>query len=188
MYRKINDMNFREYDGNFVLVGDTGNFLQDSDIEEPFYGYMYIDKNEGIVMVILGNEENGEKYVHEEYLLNAPYQCVKDFGIEIIDERDYEYAEIVHMIYDEESQLNEDVLETRDIEKLDKFRTEYNPDILNCLLVNRGGNPVQILAKIKKYIEKKDIIIVELLNETHILALAKIVEFENFETLVIFES
>ena len=219
MYKKVSDMNFREYNNRFALVKNTGIDFEECDINiiEPFYAYMYIHKNLGTLMVILGNEENEEKYIHEEYLFNAEYGFFENFDIELIEDEEYEYADTVRWIYKQDCVSNENVLKTRDINKLDKFRTKNNPDILNCQLLSKTGETRQIYAKIKDYIEENDIMLVEKfentneLNEkkadyveeftkdftenfikektenTDNLLLAKHIKFKNIETIIVLE-
>ncbi|MBO5478685.1 MAG: hypothetical protein J6A04_03100 [Clostridia bacterium] len=218
MYKKVRDMNFREYNDRFALVKNTGiDFMEcDVDIVEPFYSYMYIHKNLGMLMVILGNEENEEKYIHEDLLINAEYGFFENFEIELIEDEEYEYADTVRWIYKQDCVSNENVLKTRNIDKLDKFRTKENPDMLNCQLLNKEGKTRQVYAKIKDYIEENDIMLVEIFentdeinekindsiedfikkNDVNIqertenidnLLLAKHIKFKNFETIIVLE-
>lgn len=187
MYKKLKSMNFREYDQKFALVKGTGDFLHDTDIKEPFYAYMYIDKEAGIVMVILGNEENGEKYVHEEYLLNALYERVKDFEIEIIEDKEYEFADTVQFLYSGMRENNEEILYTRDMQKLDKFRADSNPDIVSCFIKSKSGQTAQLWAKIKGYIKESDVLIVGPLSDEPISVFVKHIKYENTEMLVMFD-
>lgn len=189
MFKKVNNMNFREYNDRFALVKNTGIDFSDTnlDIIEPFYAYMYIHKEKGTIMVILGNEENEEKYVHQELLLNAEYGFFENFEIELIEDEEYEYAETVRWIYQQDCQLNENILKSRDIEELDKFRADNNPDILNCQLLTKTGETIQVSVKIKDYIEENDVMIVERLDNTDNLLLAKHIKFENFETIIVLE-
>lgn len=219
MYKKVCDMNFREYNNRFALVKNTRIDFEECDIDiiEPFYAYMYIHKKLGMLMVILGNEENEEKYIHEDLLINAEYGFFENFDIELIEDEEYEYADTVRWIYEQDCVSNENVLKTRDMDKLDKFRTKGNPDMLNCQLLNKEGKTRQIYAKIKDYIEENDIILVEKfenideLNEKKEdyveeltkdftenfieekpknidnLLLAKHIKYKNFETIIVLE-
>lgn len=189
MYKKVNDMNFREYNDRFALVKNTGIDFNECniDIVEPFYAYMYIHKEKGIIMVILGNEENEEKYVHEELLLNAEYGFFENFEIELIEDGEYEHAETVRWIYQQDCQSNENILKTREMEELDKFRADNDPDILNCQLLTKTGETIQVCAKIKEYIENNNVMIVEILDNMHSIFLAKHIKYENFETIIVLE-
>ena len=187
MYKKVKDMNFREYNQKFMLVKNTGNFLKDTDIVEPFWAYMYIDNKLGTIMVILGNEENGEKYIHEEFLLNALYERIKDFQVKIIDDTKYQYANLVRSIYEECSLVKKSVLYTRNMKKLDKFRADYNPDVVSCFIKSASGKCTNVWAKIKGYIEESDVFIVGPLSNEPISVYVKHIIYNNTEMLVMFK-
>jgi len=187
MYKKVKDVNFRDYDQKFVLVRKTENFLEDTDIKEPFYAYMYIDRQFGIIMVILGNEENGEKYVHEKYLLNALYERVQDFEIEIIEDEEYEFSDTVRFLYKENREYHEEILQTRNMKKIDKFRVDSHPDIVSCFIMSKSGQYTTVLAKIKGYIEESDVFIVGPLSNEPISVYVKHIIYNNTEILVMFK-
>ena len=105
---KLYDYDFREYERKFVIVSKTGNLLKElkkkpfitedneridlNDLKEPFYGYIFIDNEEGITLRILGNDKTQRKYAKDVELL-IRYNAFRDADFEyIIPEEVFEIA------------------------------------------------------------------------------------------------
>ncbi|MBQ9266948.1 MAG: hypothetical protein IJ217_01500 [Clostridia bacterium] len=105
-----------------------------TDLYEPMYGYICIEKNRGFILYLLGNEEDKLKYVYAPTYWSCENESIDDYEIEIIDDGEYEHAiEFKELIQDDE-ELDDYVIETRGLKRLDSFRLRYSPDFVNCII------------------------------------------------------
>ena len=113
------------------------------DLYEPMYGYVGIEKKRGLLLYLLGNEEDKMRYVY------APTYFaygISDIEIEIIDNTDYANSiEFKDQLQNDE-ELDEEVIKTRNLKELDIFRLKTFPDFVSCIILYKN---VAHFAKVK---------------------------------------
>ena len=117
-----------------------------TDLYEPIYGYVGIEKKRGFVLYLLGNEEDKLKYVYSPTYWSCDNEILNNMEIEIIEEEDYEHARVFKEQIQDDEELDEDVIKTREIKELDLFRLKVAPDFVSCIVVYKNAN---YTAKVK---------------------------------------
>lgn len=117
-----------------------------SDLYEPLYGYVGIEKERGFIIYLLGNPEDKLKYVYAPTYCGCSDSRLKNVEIKIINDEDFRYdLEFKNQIQNEEER-DENVIQTRDIETIDEFRTYFSPDFVNCIVPYKNAD---YTAKVK---------------------------------------
>ena len=105
-----------------------------SDLYEPLFGYVGIEKNRGLVVYLLGNKEDKLKYVYGTTYWPYNDNSLADAFVKIIDDEDFEYAiEFKNQIQNDEER-EEEIIKTRDLKGLDQYRLKFSPDFVNCIV------------------------------------------------------
>lgn len=179
---KLYDYDFREYERKFVIVSKTGNLLKElkkkpfitednesidlNDLKEPFYGYIFIDNEEGITLRILGNDKTQRKYAKDVELL-IRYNAFRDADFEYIIPEELDYSYDIINEYDELFYENESLLNVRGKEELDDLRDEENPDILEVSIHYDNGDSEYLDAlTVESFEEEETIIVAKLLEDS----------------------
>lgn len=120
---KIINSNFRDYDRKYVLCRDKDIIKKlDIKLSVPFIGYLYIDHIKGISLRIVGDENNtlieGIPYIFR-------YDDIKDIDFEIVNNKILEFDKLMDNYY-----KDKEIIDVREIEEIDKFRLNSNPDII----------------------------------------------------------
>ena len=145
---------FRDFDRRWVGIENKkickkiAKKLKRKHLISPIFGYIFIDKENGISLRIVGNFERDYKYrifIDEDYLeddLVIDYDFMQKIklDVEIIDENVIENVEGTNIIsnkIDSEYKNINNFLSTRDYKYLDKFRDERYPDDIEAVLENK---------------------------------------------------
>ena len=117
-----------------------------TDLYEPMYGYVCIEKNRGFILYILGNDEDKMKYIYAPTYWSCEKHNVDNFEMKILDDDEFEHSKIFkeHIEFDEEQ--DEDVIKTRELTNLDMFRLKFSPDFVTCIVSYKNTN---YTAKVK---------------------------------------
>lgn len=137
---------------------------------EPLYGYVGIEKNRGFILYLLGNIEDKVKYVFLPTYCSSENSNLDNIEVEIIDDYDYCYSiEFKEQIKDDE-ELDEDIINTRTLRKLDIFRLKEFPDFVTCIVPYKDAN---YTAKVKLLKYENNNIYAKYQNQEGILKLIK---------------
>ncbi|MBR4261743.1 MAG: hypothetical protein IKQ35_00070 [Bacilli bacterium] len=151
---KVNGELFRDFDRRWVGIENRKSCkkiakkLKRKELISPIFGYLFIDKEEGISLRIVGNFERDYKYrifINEDFLeddLIIDYEFMKKIklDVEIIDEeiiKNVEGTNIISNKIDSEYKNINNFLSTREFVYLDKFRDERYPDDIEAVLENK---------------------------------------------------
>lgn len=151
---KVDGHLFREFDRKWVGIENKKSCrkiakkLKRKDLISPIFGYIYIDKELGISLRIVGNFERDYKYrifVNEDYLeddLVIDYDFMQKIKLDvtIIEDsiiKNVEGANIISNKIDSEYKNVNNFLETRNYKYLDEFRDERYPDDVEAILENK---------------------------------------------------
>ena len=116
------------------------------DLYEPMYGYVGIEKKRGLLLYLLGNEEDKMRYVYAPTYLAYGISDIDNIEIEIIDKTDYANSiEFKDQLQNDE-ELDEEVIKTRNLKEFDIFRLKTFPDFVNCIILYKN---VAHFAKVK---------------------------------------
>ncbi len=122
---------------------------------EPMYGYISIDRKRGFVLYLLGNDEDKLKYVYSPTYWSCDNKLIENIEVKIIEEEEYKYAELFKEQIQDDEESDENVINTRKLKELDIFRTEFSPDFVSCLVQYKN---LKYIAKVKlKGLEKGNI-------------------------------
>ena len=102
------------------------------DLYEPIYAYIGVDSKRGYVLYLLGNKEDKQRYVYSYVYYRLSDHRLDNVEIEILDEYQYELEVKSQLQFDEERDKH--TIQTRDIRKLDLYRTDNSPDYVNCVV------------------------------------------------------
>ncbi len=152
--------NFRDYDRKIVKVTKLDKkYLKDYNLVEPITGILYIDKECGVTLKVLGDDRKTLKNI--AYIIRI--DKIKDAEFKIIKGKKEELEELEKIIanyYDEKfNMLLKDSL-------LDKFRDKVFINDVKCILATKKGLE-QVWARLIAKTNQKDIYIGELLNEPY---------------------
>ena len=87
------------------------------DLYEPMYGYVGIEKKRGLLLYLLGNEEDKMRYVYAPTYFAYGISDIDNIEIEIIDNTDYaNFIEFKDQLQNDE-ELDEEVIKTRNIKE-----------------------------------------------------------------------
>ena len=137
---------------------------------EPMYGYVSIDRKRGFVLYLLGNEEDKLKYVYSPTYWSCDDKFIENIEIKIIDEDEYEYARLFKEQIQDDEESDEDVINTRNLKELDMFRIEFSPDFVSCFVRYKNIN---YIAKVKLERLEQENIYAKYHESTGILKLIK---------------
>lgn len=122
---------------------------------EPMYGYISIDRKRGFILYLLGNDEDKLKYVYSPTYWSCDNKLIENIEVKIIEEEEYKYADLFKEQIQDDEESDEDVINTRKLKELDIFRTEFSPDFVSCLVQYKN---LKYIAKVKlKGLEKGNI-------------------------------
>ena len=160
---KLKEFNFRDLDKKIILLNDK-NLISNTDITIPYYGIIYIDHNNGISLRIV-NDNNNSYIVGEGYIFR--YKDIENIDIEFKDNiNDKNLIDMwVNNYY-----KDEDIIKTRDLKQLDKFRLESNPDIIN-ITFTKDNKEEKVWSKIIGYTDEG--IVCSLINNCKLYKLDK---------------
>lgn len=128
---KIINSNFRDYDRKYVLCKDK-DIIKNLDIKlsVPFIGYLYIDHINGISLRLVGDKNNklieGIPYIFR-------YDDIKDIDFEIVNNNIEEFDKLMDNYY-----KDKEIIDVREIEEIDKFRLNSNPDIIEIEIEDKS--------------------------------------------------
>lgn len=186
---------FREFDRKLITVTSKNKVFDNygiSKLENPFIGYFFVDKEDGVCIRIVGNENNPDlikKLITEETII---INCDNFNNLEFsIFEEEIE-------TYDLETQMDEfyndkELLELREIKEVDNLRGIYYPDDLLLTLEFEDGEDEYIWGKLDGYIAEVDKYVVYLLESSKFdfeinsgeYAICKYIKQEKKEELII---
>ncbi|MBQ7104332.1 MAG: hypothetical protein IJN90_00560 [Bacilli bacterium] len=145
----------------------------------PIFGYFYIDKENGLLLRVLGNiERDGRNklYLDNDFIfeneLVVDYDFVKKFDVEILDEevvKNIEGSIVLENKLDVHYKNINNFLDTRNMEELDSFRNDTFVDDVQVLLKNKDESPDELLwARIEGIMDiKPDVLICKLLSSSY---------------------
>lgn len=186
---------FRDFNRKLVEVKSNSEEFDNFGIEEltnPFIGYLFIDKEDGVCVRIIGNKDNKElikRLITED---NIAINC------DYFDNLEFKLLEEEIETFDLEKQMDEyyddkELLELRNIKELDNLRGIYYPDDILLTLEFEDGDNEYIWGKLDGYIADVDKYIVYLLESSKYdfeiigneYAVCKYLKIENKEELII---
>ena len=96
----------------------------------PFIGYLYIDHINGISLRLVGDKNNklidGIPYIFR-------YDDIKDIDFEIVNNNIEEFDKLMDNYY-----KDKEIIDVREIEEIDKFRLNSNPDIIEIEIEDKS--------------------------------------------------
>ncbi len=157
--------NFREYDRTFVKVTNMSNNvkrgLKVGNLEDPLYGILYIDKQCGATLRVLGNKN---KFIPDKILI-IRYTGFDDMDFEIFEGTNGLKNILVNQI--NKIYYDEDINKLLDDSRLDEFRYDPIPNDVRVLLLS--DDKVEWLwVRLMMKIDKDDFYVGELLNTSQI--------------------
>ena len=156
---KIINSNFRDYDRKYVLCKDK-DIIKNLDIKlsVPFIGYLYIDHINGISLRLVGDENNklieGIPYIFR-------YDDIKDIDFEIVDNKIEEFDSLMDNYY-----KDKEIIDVRNIEEIDKFRLNSNPDIVE-IEIEDNSKKEKLWARVIGYKQDSGIVCL-LINDSEV--------------------
>lgn len=141
-----------DFEGTFSLdaLNEEMTTRKVTDLYEPLYGYVGIEKERGFIIYLLGNKEDKLKYVYAPTYFSYTDKNIKNVEIKIIDDEDFQYTiEFSNQIQNEEER-DEHVIKTREIKEIDEFRLDFSPDFVNCIVPYKNAD-YTAKVKLKKY-------------------------------------
>lgn len=186
---------FREFERKLIKVTSKNKIFDNYGIEElenPFIGYLYVDKEDGVCVRIIGTPDNKElvkKLITEDnFVINCDYFENLEFS---------PFTEEIE-IYDLDKQMDayyedKELLELRNIKEIDNLRGIYYPDDILLTLEFEDGEDEYIWGKLDGYIAEVDKYIVYLLESSKYdfeitsgeYAVCKYIKQDNKEELII---
>lgn len=159
---------FREFDRKLITITSKNKVFDNygiSNLENPFIGYFYIDREEGVSIRIIGNADN--KGLIKELITenNVVINC------EQFDNLEFSLFEEKIDTYDLEKQMDEyyddqELLDLRNIKEIDNLRGLYYPDDVLLTIEFDEGEDEYIWGKVDGYIAEVDKYIVYLLESS----------------------
>ena len=168
--KKIKDYSFRELERKFVKIYNIESLLKNmgiNDIKDYSYAFAYIDVECGFTFRILGNESTGLKYIDDKYILVRRGAGITELNAEIIDNKEYEYAEKVLETSSVYYENKDDILSVRNLTEIDNLRFENFPDDLQIIIQLENGELEVMWARSISYIKENEVIIVRLLDSSY---------------------
>ncbi len=159
---------FREFNRKLITITSKNKEFDNYDISElknPFIGYFFIDKEDGVCIRIIGNKDNKDlvkKLITEEnYIINCDY----------FDNLEFSLFEEPLEIYDLEKQMDnyyddQELNELREIKEIDNLRGLYYPDDILLTLEYEDEEDEYIWGKLDGYIAEADKYVVYLLESS----------------------
>lgn len=150
----VADCGFRDLDNRWVFIDDKKSIkrlirrLKFKRGKDPLIAYFYVDKEDGLVLKLLGHVLKNHKdklelddaYVNEDYIIN--YEDILDLKIRILDTSITNYISGLKTIETAANIIPDDKLklkETRVITDIDEFRNDAYPDDVEVLLEFEGN-------------------------------------------------
>lgn len=182
---KVCEFSFRELDRKWIGI-ESKKFckklakkIKMRKLARPIFGYFYIDKENGLLLRVLGNiEKDGRNklYLDNDFIFDneivVDYEFVSKFEIEILDEEVVKYIEgstVIENKLDIHYKNINNFLDTRKMKELDPFRNDAFVDDVQVLLKNKGDAPDELLwARIEGIMDvKPDVLICKLLSGSY---------------------
>lgn len=181
---KINGELFRDFDRKWVGIENKKSCkkiakkLKRKRLISPIFGYLFIDKEEGISLRVVGNFERDNKnkvYIDEDYLeddLIIDYEFMQQIKLEVelLDDnivKHIEGANIISNKIDSEYKNINNFLSTREYKYLDKFRDERYPDDIEAILENKEQEVDEFLyVTIEGIMDKRPDLLIAKLNDS----------------------
>ena len=157
---------FRDFNRKLVEVKSNSEEFDNFGIEEltnPFIGYLFIDKEDGVCVRIIGNKDNKElikRLVTEDNIaINSDY----------FDNIEFKLLEEEIETFDLEKQMDEyykdkELLELRNITEIDNLRGIYYPDDVLLTLEFEDNEVEYLWGRLDGYIAEIDKYVVYLLQ------------------------
>jgi hypothetical protein len=157
---------FRDFNRKLVEIKSTNENFDNYGIEEltnPFIGYLFIDKEDGVCVRILGNKNNKkliEKLIKED---NIAINC------DYFNDLEFKLLEDEIETFDLEKQMDEyykdkELLELREITEIDNLRGIYYPDDVLLTLEFEDNEVEYLWGRLDGYISEVDKCVVYLLQ------------------------
>jgi len=182
---KVCEFSFRELDKKWIGIEDRKSCkklakkIKMKKLLCPIFGYFYIDRENGLLLRVLGNiERDGRNklYLDNNLLFDdeivIDYDFISKFDINILSEevvKNIEGSIVLENKLDIHYKNVNNFLNTRDMDCLDNFRNDSFPDDIQVLLRNKDDNPDEILwARIEGIMDvKPDVLICKLLSSSY---------------------
>lgn len=182
---KVCEFSFRELDRKWIGIENKkfckkiAKKIKMRKLVCPIFGYFYIDKENGLLLRVLGNiEKDGRNklYLDNDLIFDeekvVDYEFVSKFEIELLDEevvKCIEGSTVIENKLDVHYKNINNFLDTRNMEELDSFRNDAFVDDVQVLLKNKGEDPDELLwARIEGIMDvKPDVLICKLLSGSY---------------------
>lgn len=157
--------NFRDYDRKFVKVTNFSKEnikkLKIENLTEPIYGILYIDKECGVTLRILGDEKNNIK--DEGIMLRS--SAFENLNFETFEGNDFLKDVLKNQIneYYYDDNLNKLLEDTN----LDKFRHDEFPNDVRAILPNED-QPEQMWVRLVMKTNEENLYVAELLDDSYV--------------------
>ena len=182
---KVCEFSFRELDRKWIGIENKkfckkiAKKIKMRKLVCPIFGYFYIDKENGLLLRVLGNiEKDGRNklYLDNDLIFDeekvVDYEFISKFEIELLDEdvvKCIEGSTVIENTLDVHYKNINNFLDTRNMEELDSFRNDAFVDDVQVLLKNKGEDPDELLwARIEGIMDvKPDVLICKLLSGSY---------------------
>lgn len=186
---------FREFDRKLITITSKSKIFDNygiSELENPFIGYFFVDKEEGVCVRIIGNEDNKDLIKELITENNVVINC------EQFDNLEFSLYEEKIETYDLEKQMDDyyddqETLDLRNLTEIDSLRGIYYPDDVLLTIEFEDGEDEYIWGKVDGYIAEVDKYVVYLLESSKFdfeitseeYAICKYIKQDNKEELIV---